>query len=144
MNIQTPSPNVPEDTPLVEPLTQSGATSEAVDLDTDRILRETGTLVTPGDTQVSSTLPTTQTPRVETAEYEAQTRSWNVLAVVALVLGLTLSPLAAVFGYLALGQTRRSGQNGENAAVAAIVLGWIWLLVFGVAGIVGGIIWFQL
>lgn len=144
MNIQNPSQGVPEDTPLVEPLAQSGATTEAVALDTDRILRETGTLVMPGDTQVSSTRPSTQTPPAETAEPNTETRSWNVLAVVAVVLGLVLSPFAAVFGYLALGQIRRSGQNGENVAVAAIVLGWIWTLVFGVAGIVGGIIWFQL
>lgn len=128
----------------MEPLAQPGAPTEAVELDTDRILRETGTLVTPGDTQVSSTLPTTQTPPADTAEPNTESRSWNVLAVVAVVLGLALSPFAAVFGYLALGQIRRSGQNGESLAVAAIVLGWIWTLVFGVGGIVGAIIWSQL
>lgn len=145
MNTANFSSDVPDDTPLVEPTTQSGVPTEAVDRETDRILRETGSLVAPGETAQPATSPaTTQTPPAQTTEQDPPHKSWNVLAVIAFVLGLALSPFAMVFGYLALGQIRRSGQNGENTAVAAIILGWIWTLVFGVAGIVMSMVWFQL
>ena len=57
----------------------------------------------------------------------------NVLSVVALVMAITLSPLAVVFGYLALGQTRRASQRGEGIALWAIGLGWLALAVWVVA-----------
>ena len=57
----------------------------------------------------------------------------NVLSVVALVMAMTLSPLAVVFGYLALGQTRRASQRGEGVALWAIGLGWLALAVWVVA-----------
>jgi hypothetical protein len=49
----------------------------------------------------------------------------NVLSVVAMILAISLSPLAVVFGYIALGQTRRARQRGETLALWAIGLGWI-------------------
>ena len=52
-------------------------------------------------------------------------RGVNVLSIVAFVLALALSPLAVIFGYIALGQTRRARQRGEALALWAIGLGWI-------------------
>jgi hypothetical protein len=49
----------------------------------------------------------------------------NVLSIVAFVLALSLSPLAVIFGYIALGQTRRAYQRGETLALWAIGLGWV-------------------
>jgi hypothetical protein len=141
------SPDPVDETPLVEPESSRQAWGEQEALDTERILRETGSIKVPEDH--SPTTPTAQTAAVSTdttegVGAEAEKSSWNILAIVSLVLGLALSPLAMVFGYLALGQIKRSNQAGESAALAAIVLGWIWTIVFGVAGIVLGIIWFQL
>ena len=56
---------------------------------------------------------------------EHQLKGVNVLSIVAFVLALALSPLAVIFGYIALGQTRRAGQRGETLALWAIGLGWI-------------------
>ena len=54
-------------------------------------------------------------------------RGVNVLSLVAFVLAITLSPLAVIFGYIALGQARRAHQRGETLAVWAIGLGWVVL-----------------
>jgi outer membrane biosynthesis protein TonB len=60
----------------------------------------------------------------------------NVLAVIALALGLLLSPLAALFGHLALRQLRTSGEKGVIPARIAVVLGYLWLGAALVLGIV--------
>lgn len=53
----------------------------------------------------------------------------NPLAVAALVLGILLSPLAALFGHLAVGQIRRSEgrERGRTIAWIAVGLGYLWL-----------------
>lgn len=63
----------------------------------------------------------------------------NVLAVLALILGCLASPLAALFGHLALSQISHSGERGTAIAWVAVVLGYLSLaalLVFVIAVIV--------
>lgn len=55
-------------------------------------------------------------------------RRVNVLAVLALILGCLLSPLAALFGHIAVWQIKMSGERGLVAAWIAVVLGYIWLV----------------
>jgi hypothetical protein len=140
-------PTPAKDTPLVEPETSHVPPGGPEPVDTERILRNTSSIATPdserqpitghdSDGQSATTAP-------ETTEADTKV-SWNILAIFSLVLGFALSPLAALFGYIALGQIRRSGQQGGNVALAAIVLGWAWLAVFTVLGIVLGTIWSQL
>jgi len=52
----------------------------------------------------------------------------NVLAVLALILGCLLSPLAALFGHVALSQIKSTGERGTVPAWIAVVLGYIWLV----------------
>ena len=54
----------------------------------------------------------------------------NPLAVLALILGVLLSPLAALFGHLAAGQIARSygAERGAVMAWVAVGLGWLWFL----------------
>lgn len=52
----------------------------------------------------------------------------NVLAVLALILGCLLSPLAAWFGHVALAQIARTGERGRVPAWIAVVLGYIWFV----------------
>jgi hypothetical protein len=66
-------------------------------------------------------------------------RGVNVLSVVAFVLAITLSPLAPLFGYIALGQTRRAHQRGELFAVWAIGIGWVVLAAWVVA--IAALVW---
>jgi uncharacterized membrane protein len=69
---------------------------------------------------------------------------WNILSIVSLLLALTLSPLTVIFGYLAIGQIRRSRQRGEAVAWFAVAVGWLWLIAYLVLGTVAAITWFQL
>jgi ABC-type microcin C transport system permease subunit YejE len=54
----------------------------------------------------------------------------NPLAVASLLLGLVLSPLAALFGHIAVGQINRSfgRERGLVIAWVAVGLGWLWML----------------
>lgn len=81
----------------------------------------------------------------ETTELPVRTRrarkSLNLLAPLSLVLALVASPLAVIFGYLAIGQIRRADQRGATMAWVAIGLGWLWLAAFIVVLGALGIIW---
>lgn len=78
------------------------------------------------------------------AAVELETSGINILSIVSLILGLTLSPLTVVFGYIAVGQIRRADQRGEAMAWFSIALGWLWLVGYVVAGAALAINWFQL
>jgi len=57
-------------------------------------------------------------------------RRTNAMAVASMIVGILWlywigSILALVFGYVARGQIRRTGEAGNGMAVAGIVLGWI-------------------
>jgi hypothetical protein len=147
VTIENPESTTPEDPPLVEPETTKMPRVDPESLDTERILKETGFAAIPapamapeGESDVEARSTPPRAPQPEPAEKV----SFNVLAIFSLVLGFALSPLAALFGYIALGQIRRSGQAGENLALTAIVLGWVWLIILSVAGIVLGTLWIQL
>ncbi|WP_219995765.1 DUF4190 domain-containing protein [Schumannella sp. 10F1B-5-1] len=51
-------------------------------------------------------------------------RHVNPAAIFALVLGILLSPLAVIFGHLALSQTARTGDRGRMPALIGTVLGY--------------------
>ena len=57
----------------------------------------------------------------------APARGLTILAPVSLVLALLASPVAVIFGYVALGQARRANQRGETIALWGIGLGWVVL-----------------
>jgi len=61
------------------------------------------------------------------ADSAAAGRRINVLAVLALALGCLLSPLAALFGHMALAQIKVSGERGFVISWIAVVLGYVWL-----------------
>ncbi len=68
----------------------------------------------------------------------------NILSIVALILALTLSPFSVIFGYLAVGQIRRSEQRGEALAWFSVGLGWLWLVGYVLAGSIAITAWLQL
>ena len=59
----------------------------------------------------------------------------NTLPILALLIGILACPFAALFGHIALGQLKASGERGVIPAWIAIVLGYLWLgfwIVFGI------------
>jgi ABC-type sulfate transport system permease subunit len=124
---------------LVEPVTASLPADPLEALDSARILQETTAV--PG--VASDQEPGLRQPAEAAGEAEAALSGWNVLSIVSLVLALALSPLAVVFGYLAVGQIRRSAQRGEALAWVAVALGWVWAVSYVVAGVVLALTWVQ-
>ncbi|MCF8549321.1 MAG: DUF4190 domain-containing protein [Pontimonas sp.] len=130
------------DAPLVEPVTGSVSSDPLEALDTARILQQTAAI---------PVVAGTNEPRVEhpadlaseVADPEVAPSGWNVLSIVSLVLALAVSPLAVVFGYIAVGQIRRSVQRGEAIAWVAVALGWVWTVLYVVAGVVLALTWLQ-
>jgi len=62
----------------------------------------------------------------------------NVMAVLSLVFSLAVgSVLAVIFGHVALGQIRRTGDNGRGLAIAGLVIGYIGIG----AGLVVAVVW---
>jgi len=61
----------------------------------------------------------------------------NTLAVAALILGVLLSPLAALFGHIAAAQIARSAGHERGVAIAwvAVGLGYLWLVAVIVVGV---------
>lgn len=55
----------------------------------------------------------------------------NPLALITLVLGLTVPPLAIGFGHAARAQMRVSGERGAAAALTGLVLGYLTLVAIG-------------
>jgi len=72
---------------------------------------------------------------------QRRNKSLNILSVVSLVAALLASPLAMVFGYVAVSQIRKSDQRGSSLAWTAVGLGWLWLSLYIVAGVSLFIIW---
>lgn len=61
----------------------------------------------------------------------------NTMAILSLVFAFFVSILAVVFGHVALGQIRRTGESGRGMAIAGLVLGYIGIAVT----VIGVIIW---
>jgi hypothetical protein len=104
----------------------------------------TPTPATPATPPVASAWPRTMGDRPSLRSALASTASRapevaplrvNTLAILALLIGVLASPLAALFGHIALGQLRASGERGVIPAWIAIVLGYLWLGFFLVLGI---------
>jgi uncharacterized membrane protein len=127
---------------LVEPISASLPTDPLEALDTARILQETTAVPVVANEQETG-LEEPAASAGEAVIPEVAPTSWNVLSIVSLVLALAVSPLAVVFGYLAVGQIRRSAQRGETLAWVAVALGWVWTVSYGVAGAVLALTWIQ-
>lgn len=52
----------------------------------------------------------------------------NILAIFSIVLAVILSPLAVVFGHLAVRQIGQTGEHGIGLARVAIAVGYVWLV----------------
>lgn len=71
-------------------------------------------------------------------------RPTNGLAIAALVLGLCgFALIPVILGHVALGQIRRTGAGGSALAIVGLVLGYLALAAYLIAGIAigGSILW---
>ena len=134
---------------LIEP-EQPAPTLDLDSLDTGRILRDTGSLNIPelNDDDSGESVEESESEAEGSEDLSAKSRGprsgLNILSVISLILALALSPFAMVFGYAAVGQSRRAHQRGESLAWVAVGLGWLWTVGWVVLGISLGMTWLQL
>ena len=83
----------------------------------------------------------TDAATTETSRPQRRRKSLNILSVVSLVAAFVASPLAVVFGYIAVAQIRRSDQRGSSMAWTAVGLGWLWVALYIVVGVSLFTIW---
>ena len=57
-------------------------------------------------------------------------RRFNILAILALLLACIGGAPALIFGHVAIGQIKESGERGLRIAQVATVLGYVWLVVW--------------
>ncbi|MDR1823813.1 MAG: DUF4190 domain-containing protein [Bifidobacteriaceae bacterium] len=74
--------------------------------------------------------------------YVQPARPTNGMAIAALVLAFFFPPLAIVFGHIARGQIRRTGESGDGLALAGLIMGYIFtsFLVIYIIFIIGVVI----
>ena len=68
--------------------------------------------------------------------YRPAVHGTNAMSVVALILGLMLPVLAIPFGHIAMGQIKRSGEQGRGLAIAGLILGYLGLVGIVAFGII--------
>lgn len=79
--------------------------------------------------------PTPPTPYTGSSDPVQKT---NVLAIVALILGIVVPIGGVICGPIALGQIKRTGENGRGLALAGLIIGIV--LTLGYLLLVGGLV----
>lgn len=60
----------------------------------------------------------------------APAEKWNVLSIVAFVLSLVgFNVIAIVLGFIGLNQVKKTGERGRGLALAAIIIGFVSLVI---------------
>lgn len=59
----------------------------------------------------------------------------NTMSIVALILAIFLPLVGAILGHVAMGQIKKTGEEGRGLALAAIIVGWSFTAI-GVLAIV--------
>ena len=80
--------------------------------------------------------PYQQQPYQQPYQQPAQTRT-NTMAILSLIFAFVFWPLGIVFGHMARGQIRRTGEGGAGLATAGLVISYI----FGVLTLIGCGLW---
>lgn len=66
-----------------------------------------------------------------------QVRDTNIWAILSLISAFSIPPLAIIAGHVALSQIKRSGDQGRGLAIAGLVLGYVFTVVFVLAMVAG-------
>lgn len=68
--------------------------------------------------------------------YGGPTERYNVLAIIGFVFAFTVSIGAVVCGHIALSQIKRTGEKGRGFAIAALILGYLGIVLGTIIAIV--------
>ena len=72
-------------------------------------------------------LPPQQQPQYSQPYGAPAQPGWNTMAIVAFIATFFISILGIILGFVALSQIKRTGEQGRGLALAAVILGFIFL-----------------
>jgi peptidyl-prolyl cis-trans isomerase B (cyclophilin B) len=61
----------------------------------------------------------------QTSTPAPQSAKTNTMAILALVFAFVFAPVGAILGHVALGQIKKTGEDGRGLALAGVIIGWI-------------------
>lgn len=73
---------------------------------------------------------TEPTPTPYTAPAAAPARPTNVMAIVALIAAFVIPLAGIIVGFIALGQIKKTGEGGHGLALAGVVLGFVFSILY--------------
>ncbi|QHC59724.1 DUF4190 domain-containing protein [Rathayibacter sp. VKM Ac-2760] len=80
-----------------------------------------------------------------TTPYTPASDRYNILAIIGFIASFFVSIVGIVLGFIALSQIKRTGERGRGLAIAAVVIGFVAIIIsifafvtlFSLAGIAG-------
>jgi peptidyl-prolyl cis-trans isomerase B (cyclophilin B) len=72
-------------------------------------------------------IPPTSTPYTGTTD---PTQRTNVLAIIALILGIVVPPGGIICGHIALSQIKKTRENGRGLALAGTIIGYVLTILY--------------
>ncbi|AZZ56024.1 DUF4190 domain-containing protein [Rathayibacter iranicus] len=67
-----------------------------------------------------------------TTHYTPTTERYNVLAIVGFITSFFISVVGVVLGFIALSQIKRTGEKGRGLALAAVIIGFVTVIIYAV------------
>jgi peptidyl-prolyl cis-trans isomerase B (cyclophilin B) len=70
-------------------------------------------------------LPPQQQPAGYQQQYQGAQPGWNTMAIVAFIVTFFINIVGIILGFIALNQIKRTGEQGRGLALAAIIIGFV-------------------
>jgi large-conductance mechanosensitive channel len=67
----------------------------------------------------------------------------NTLAIVSLVVALFVPLVGAILGHVAMGQIKKTGEQGRGIALAGVIIGWVFTALVIVSAVFAFVVWSQ-
>jgi hypothetical protein len=67
----------------------------------------------------------------------------NTLAIVSLVVALFVPLVGAILGHVAMGQIKKTGEQGRGIALAGVIIGWAFTALVIVSAVFAFVVWSQ-
>lgn len=67
----------------------------------------------------------------------------NTLAIVSLVVAIFVPLVGAILGHVAMGQIKKTGEQGRGIALAGVIIGWVFTALVIVSAVFAFVVWSQ-
>jgi len=79
-------------------------------------------------------------PTPYTAPTAAPARATNVLSIIAIIGAFVVPIVGIIVGFISLGQIKKTGENGRGLALAGVILGFVFTVLYLLLILLGAIL----